>query len=178
MQTLLSERLRLRPLVPADAAFILALLNDPAWLQFIGDRSVHNLEDARYFISSGPQLMYTEQGHGMLLVETLEQGSALGLCGLLKREYLDCPDLGFAFMPEYRGKGYAAEASIAVLKNAQSDYSQIAGMTALGNQASITLLEKLGFEFRDIIKMDRDDPGTRLYIRSTTGQAVSGPYAI
>lgn len=169
---MLSERLRLRPLVLADAAFILGLVNDPDWLKYIGDRGVHNPEDARQFIINGPQRMYAEQGHGMLLVETLEHGSPIGLCGLLKREYLDFPDLGFAFMPEHRGKGYAVEASIAVLKNAQSDFRKIAGMTALDNQASINLLEKLGFGFSEIIKMDKHDPGTRLYIRGTTEQEV------
>ena len=163
---LLTERLRLRPLVLADAPFILCLVNDPHWIKFIGDRGVSNLEDARQFIINGPQRMYAELGHGMLLVETLEHGSAIGLCGLLKREYLDCPDLGFAFMPEYRGKGYAEEASIGVLEDAKAVFSKIAATTALDNRPSITLLGKLGFEFSKIIQLNKDDPGTRLFMRS------------
>jgi ribosomal-protein-alanine N-acetyltransferase len=170
LSSLLSERLCLRPLILADAAFILRLVNDPDWLQFIGDRGVHNLEDARQFIINGPQRMYAEQGHGMLLVETREHGSPIGLCGLLKRVYLDCPDLGFAFMPAYRGKGYAAEAAIAILNSASSDFINIGAMTALDNQPSITLLEKLGFAFREIIKVDANDPGTRVFMRSKTSR--------
>jgi ribosomal-protein-alanine N-acetyltransferase len=146
------------------------LVNDPQWLQFIGDRGVHDIKDARQFIIEGPQRMYTQYGHGMLLVESLEHGTPMGLCGLLKREYLNWPDLGFAFMPEYRGKGYAAEASIAVLNKAESDYRHIAGMSSLDNQASIGLLKTLGFEFREIIKMNPEDPGTGLFIRGPISQ--------
>jgi RimJ/RimL family protein N-acetyltransferase len=165
LQTLTSERLKLRPLVLADAGFVLGLVNDPDWLKYIGDREVHDLDDARKFIVDGPQAMYQEYGLGMLLVETLERSAPIGLCGLLKREFLEYPDLGFAFMPAYRGMGYAAEASNVILNNAQPDFSQIAAMTALDNPPSITLLEKLGFEFSKIIQIGEDDMGTRLFIR-------------
>ena len=146
MQVLNTPRLRLRPLVDEDAGFILNLVNDADWLRFIGDKGVHNLADARRYIHQGPHAMYQHQ-LGLLLVEGRTDAQALGLCGLLQRDYLPMADLGFAYLPEARGQGIGYEAAQAVLAHAfnQQGHSAVAALTALDNQASIGLLSKLGF---------------------------------
>ena len=114
MQVLETDRLDLRWLEAGDAPFILKLLNERAFLEFIGDKGVRNLADARGYIKEGPGASYAEHGFGLNCV-TLKKGTAIGICGLLKRPALDDPDLGFAFLEDYWGRGYAYEAAKAAL---------------------------------------------------------------
>ena len=162
---IVSERLHLRTILFDDAPFILSLLNDSDFLVHIGDKNVHNLAQARDYIASGPHIMQATHGFSLLLVETLGEAVPLGMCGLLKRDSLECPDLGFAFMPEYRGQGFAYEASQAVLDDAKTRLKlpKVAAITARDNSPSMSLLEKLGFKFSKVIQLDQNDPGTRLF---------------
>lgn len=166
MIVLETDRLRLRWLTPDDAAFVLELLNDPAWLQFIGDRGVHTLDEARVYIQSGPVAMYLREGFGLYLAERKTDGAAMGLCGLVKRAGLDDVDLGFAFLPAFRGHGYAYEAAAAVLAHANDDLGlpRLAAITSMDNHASIRLLEKLGFQFERLMHLPGDDEAVRLFI--------------
>ena len=115
MNLIETERLILREFSEADAPFVLALVNDPAWIKFIGDRGVRSLDDARIYIAERLQKSYQEFGFGMWLVERKEFGAPIGMCGLLKRDYLADLDIGFGFMPAFRGQGYALESACAVL---------------------------------------------------------------
>ena len=112
---LATERLTLRRFTVADAPFTLALLNDPAWLEFIGDKGVRTLEDARDYLRNGPIAMYEREGFGLYLVLRKRGGVPIGMCGLIKRASLADVDVGFAFLPDHRGQGYAHEATAAVL---------------------------------------------------------------
>jgi RimJ/RimL family protein N-acetyltransferase len=158
-------RLRLRRLEEDDAPFIFELVNDPDWLRFIGDRNVHSLEDARGYIRKGPLASYQRHGYGLYLVELRETGQPLGMCGLIRRDTLDHPDLGFAFLPRFRGAGYAREAARATLDHARRSLSlgPLLAITSLHNERSIALLEKLGFVFEQIIRMPNDQEELRLF---------------
>ena len=101
MKTLVTDRLIIRRMSTTDADFMLALLNEPSWLRFIGDRGVRTREDAQAYILQGPVAMYERLGFGFCLVQSRESAHPLGICGLTKREYLDSPDLGFAFVPQH-----------------------------------------------------------------------------
>jgi RimJ/RimL family protein N-acetyltransferase len=144
-----SERLRLRPLGAADAAFVLRLLNDPDWLRYIGDRGVRTLEDAERYIADGPVAMYGQHGFGILAVEAKEEPAPIGICGLLKRETLPDVDIGFAFLPEFRGRGYALEAARATLSWARDGLglARVIAITAADNVRSRALLEKIGLRY-------------------------------
>jgi [ribosomal protein S5]-alanine N-acetyltransferase len=164
-QELLGTRIRLRPLLETDASFIFTLVNDPAWLEFIGDRGVHNQADAQAFITQGPQAMYAKCGLGLLLVEQRVDGQPIGLCGLLQRDNLSIPDLGFAFLSEKRGQGFALEAAQIVLHYAfdELNLASVAAITAVYNPASQGLLKRLGFVFVSMHHMNEQDPGSHLY---------------
>ena len=141
-----TERLRLRPFHESDAPMVLELLNDPAWLRFIGDRKVRSLDDARDYVrklSGG----YERNGFGLYLVERKDDREPLGMCGLVKRDTLRDPDLGFAFLARHRGAGYAEEAARATLLHAKSDLRlpRLAAVATPDNQRSARLLERLGF---------------------------------
>lgn len=154
-----TERLVLRHFNRDDAAFILRLLNEPAWLEHIGDRGVRTLEDARNYIQKGPVEMYGRLGFGLFLVELKEGAVPLGLCGLIKREGLDHVDIGFAFLAEHRGKGYAFESASAVMSWARDvlRLPKVLAITSQGNSASGRLLEKLGFRYKGLVHLGGED---------------------
>lgn len=154
--TLHTARLAIRPFSEDDAAFILALVNDADWLRFIGDKGVHNLDDARRYLRDGPLAMYARCGHGLCCIERRSDGAPLGMCGLLKRDSLDDIDLGYALLPAARGQGYAAEAAAAVLAFgfATLGVPRIVAITALDNQASAHVLEGVGMRFERVLEGD------------------------
>lgn len=144
-----TSRLDLRWLTLDDAAFILALINDPDWIRFIGDKSVTNLDAARGYLEAGPLAMYRRLGFGLNRVALKTDDTAIGICGVLQRETLAEPDLGFAFLPEFRRHGYALEAAQAILEHASKvmGLSRVAAILSPQNTASAGLLENLGFNF-------------------------------
>lgn len=154
--TLETRRLRIRELAPADAPFILTLLNDPDFLRNIGDRNVRTLEDARRYIEAGPMASYARHGFGLCHVELRASGEAIGICGVLKRDELPGPDLGFAFLPAHRSQGYALESATAVLSHAREvlRLPRLLAIVNPDNAASIRLLEKLGFGFERMIQLN------------------------
>lgn len=149
LEVLKTERLLLRPFTPEDSEFILKLLNEPSFLQHIGDKGVRNQEQALGYLLEGPIRSYGLHGHGLMCVERRETGLPLGMCGLLRRKPDQDPDLGYAFLPDAWGKGYASEAATAVLESGVSclGFSKILALVAPGNARSIQLLQKLGFTF-------------------------------
>jgi RimJ/RimL family protein N-acetyltransferase len=154
-----TDRLTLRRLVPEDAPFILALLNQPSFIQFIGDRGVRNLEDARRYIETGPLASYARHGYGLFLTLRTDGQVPIGLCGLLRRDTLDDPDVGYAFLPEHWSQGYAYEAAVATLDYGRRvlGLGRIVAITAPENYRSIKLLEKLGLTFERMVRLSPDD---------------------
>lgn len=165
MLVLKTERLILRHFnVDDDAPFILTLLNEPSFLQYIGDKKVRTIEGARQYLSDGPLASYERHGFGLYLVELKDSNTAIGMCGLLKREELPDPDIGFAFVPEFWNRGYAFEAAGAVMNYARErlKLDRLLAIVNPDNYASIKLLERLGFEFAGM----RDNGQTKLYAAS------------
>ncbi|TWI64437.1 RimJ/RimL family protein N-acetyltransferase [Pseudoduganella lurida] len=149
MKILETERLLLRTLATSDAAFFLALVNEPSWLANIGDKNIRTLEAASAHILSGPMQMQRRLGHSLYLVERKGDGMPLGLCGLIRREALPDTDIGYALAPRHWGQGYAFEAAAGVVRHARSvlGLRRLFGITDPGNAASIALLHKLGMQF-------------------------------
>jgi RimJ/RimL family protein N-acetyltransferase len=157
----------------ADAAFILELLNDAAFLRFIGDKGVRTEDDAVRYVETGPRASYERHGFGLLLVVLRATGEAAGICGLLKRDALDHADLGFAFLERFRGQGLASEAAAAVLEHARGALrlDTLLAITSPDNEASMGLLGKLGFRFERMTRLTAGDPEARLFV-STAGGTV------
>jgi RimJ/RimL family protein N-acetyltransferase len=156
MSVLETERLTLREFVAGDAPFILALLNDPSWLRYIGDKGIRTLDDARAYIERVPAAMVARHGFGLYAVALKSDGTAVGMCGLIKRESLDDIDIGFAFLPQYRGAGYAREAAQAVLDDGRDrlGMTRVVAITMPDNRQSVRLLEQLGFMFERTVPAD------------------------
>ena len=144
-----TERLILRKFVVGDAAFMLQIMNDPTWLKYIGDRNVHSVRDAEEYLINGAMQSYEANGFGFYIVLLRESLEPIGTCGLAKRDFLDLPDFGFAFLPSYTGKGFAFEVAEASLTFAGDELGlkELLAITLPKNERSIRLLEKLGFSF-------------------------------
>ena len=154
-----TERLTLKEFSTTDAEFILILLNTPNWLKFIGDKNVHSIEDAKHYLADGPLKSYRENGFGLWLVLLKDSGKPIGICGLLKRDYLENADIGFALLPDYEGLGYGfemAKATIFYSRNALQLKSVVA-ITDANNTSSITLLNKLGLHFEKKVNSAEGD---------------------
>jgi RimJ/RimL family protein N-acetyltransferase len=171
-----TERTIVRHMAPADAPFICRLLNEPSWLENIGDRGVRTPEDAEKYIRTTAMATYETLGFGMYLVESRPDANALGIAGLVKRATLNEPDLGVAFLPEFCRMGYASEAATAVIAHAEGTLGipRLLAITTPGNQPAIRLIEKLGFRFERVARLAPEDRDLRLYARARS-RAPSGP---
>ena len=164
MNILETERLTLRQFTADDAPFILELVNEPSFIQNIGDRGVRSLEGAVKYIETGPVTSYARNGFGLYLVQLKESGESIGMCGLIKRETLDDVDIGYAFLPKFWSKGYAVEAALAVKEQGRSlGLKRLVAIVDPTNQGSIRVLEKLGMKFEKMIRLSADDIELKLF---------------
>jgi len=155
MPVLETERLSLREVEIADAAFMLDLLNSPGFLENIGDRGVRDEESARTFIEDRLRASYRENGFGMWLAEEKAGGAPVGIAGIVRREGLDLPDVGYAFLPKVWGRGYAQETAAAVVAYARDGLGlqRLAAITTPENFASMAVLRKIGFTLQGMIEL-------------------------
>ncbi|MGA2018933.1 MAG: GNAT family N-acetyltransferase [Opitutaceae bacterium] len=164
-----TPRLSLREISTADDEFIFALMNEPAYIQYIGDRGIRTLENARAYITDKFAASYAKFGFGLYLVELKERPVSIGICGLVKRDSLEHPDIGFALLREHCSRGFAFEAASAVLDYGFGalELKTVLGVTLADNKSSIRLLEKLGLKFQKMIRLPRMDRDNMLF--STEG---------
>ena len=160
-----TERLTLREFRAGDEEFVVRLVNTPGWLQFIGDRNIKNNDDAQNYLMSGPITSYVRFGFGLYLVQINETGKSIGMCGLIKRDAFEDADIGFAFLPEEAGKGYAYEAALATIKYAkeQLGLNRIIAITNINNERSINLLKKLGLHYEKKVWMQDENEELLLF---------------
>jgi RimJ/RimL family protein N-acetyltransferase len=160
-----TERLSLREVEEADWRFLLELLNSPKFLENIGDRGVRDEAQARAYIREKVIAGYRELGFGMWLAVQKSDGTPVGLAGLVKREGLDEPDVGYAFAPRAWGQGYAQEAAAAVLAHARGALGipRLAAITSPENFASMAVLRKVGFTFQRMIRLPGGERDSTYY---------------
>lgn len=160
-----TERLRLREIRPDDAPFLYDLLNSPDWIANIGDRKVHDLDAARRYAIYRIYLGYRKSGFGFYLLESKSDGQLVGMCGLVKRDFLDDVDIGYALLPQYYGHGYAVEAASAILLFAKEELKlpRLAAITIESNKPSQRVLAKIGLRFERMIQVPGDDEELMLW---------------
>jgi RimJ/RimL family protein N-acetyltransferase len=159
-----TSRLDLRELDFSDAEFILELLNEAGFIRFIGDKGVRTLADARDYLRQGPMDSYARNGFG-LYAACLRDGTPIGICGLVKREGLSDPDVGFALLSRYWSCGYGVESAAAVLAYARNTLhiKRVVAITSPDNWSSIAVLEKIGLKFERMIRLVDHSPELKLF---------------
>lgn len=166
MIPIFTDRLIIREQSEADAPFILQLMNTEGWLTNIGDRNVHTVEDAAAYIRNGALKSYAEHGFGFFLVALKDTGTPIGICGLAKRPALEHADIGFAFMPQYNGRGYAYESAACIMELAKNTFglTTICAITLPQNTPSIKLLTRLGLTEKGTFIFPGDDEELLLFV--------------
>ena len=158
----------MRRLTLDDADLMFAIWNDPAFVKHVGDRGIRTLADARDALLAGAFRLYEEFGYGPYRVALTANDTAIGTCGLFRRAGFEDPDIGYALLPEFCGRGFAYESASAVLEHARTDL-QLARITAFvssENTASIALTEKLGLRFERTTRLAGEDEDVSLYSMS------------
>jgi [ribosomal protein S5]-alanine N-acetyltransferase len=167
-----TERLTLRELTQDDADFIVAQLNDPDFIRNVADRGVRTAEAARAYILKGPMASYRRHGFGLLLVQMKDSRTPIGICGLIKRDALDDVDIGFAFLPPYRSRGFALEAAMAIVGLARTlGLARIVAIVSPHNADSMRLLDKLGFRRERRIRLGDDAEELELFASTLAARA-------
>lgn len=165
-----TERLILSEWEPQDAPFILKLVNTPSWIQHIGDRNIKTPDDALDYIQRLQQ-HHLKHGYGFYALRLKAPQTSIGMCGIIRRDGLDDPDIGYALLPKFEGHGYMLEVSKAMLTYAQEklNMSRVVAITTAKNQRSINLLRKLNFDFEKEVILPDDDETLRLYALDFSG---------
>ena len=165
MNVIETERLNLREVTERDAPFILEILNDPDFMRFVADRGVRTLEDARRYVAERFVGSYRREGFGFWLVEPKDSGTPAGICGLIRRDTLPGIDVGYAFLPPFRARGYASEAAGAVVRYARETLGleRLYAIVNPDNSASVRVLEKLGMRFERMVRLSDDEPEIKLF---------------
>ena len=160
-----TARLAIRRLALGDAPFIRELVTEPGWLRHIGSRGVTDLDSARVYLRDGPLASYAAHGHGLYRVALRGTDTPVGICGLLRRDGLDAPDLGYAVLARHAGRGYATEAARATLAHAAADLgmSRVVAITGADNAASQRVLAKAGMRAAGTVELPGDAAPSRLY---------------
>ncbi len=163
-----SDRLTLHEMTLGDAGLMLAIWNDPAFVRHVGDRGIRTNEAAEEAMRQGILRLYEDYGYGPFRIALKDSGEAIGISGLFRRDGLDDPDIGYATLPDYCGKGYAYEAACAVIEHAKTvlGLERLIAIISPENAASIRLIGKLGFEFERMHRMPDDDHEVGIYGKS------------
>lgn len=166
MKILETERLILREIDAAgDAELMLQILNEPAFIEHVADRSVRTVEEASEFIRQRILPSYAEHGFGFYVVESKESGAPVGISGLVKRETMEDVDIGYSTLREYWGRGYAFEAASALMEHGRTVHRlpRIVGVAGVNNHASAKLLEKLGLRYTRMVQLPGYSDEGRLF---------------
>jgi [ribosomal protein S5]-alanine N-acetyltransferase len=144
-----TNRLTIQPATIDDAEFVLRLMNSEGWLKYIGDKNVHTIEEARDYLIV--RLVGYNHPHCGMYVIRLKDGTPIGTNSLLKRDFLDTVDIGYALLTEREGKGYATEATTEFLRYVMEDlgYQRVLAYAKKENYASFRILQKLGFAIKE-----------------------------
>lgn len=160
-----TERLTLERFTLEHASFLKELMNSPGWLQYIGDRGVYTVDAAERYIRERFMVAYVQYGYGFRAVRLKEGGQLIGGCGLIRRDGLPHPDIGFALLPEFAGRSYGYEMAMATLDNAREAFGlpRILGITLPANTRSIRLLERIGLQYEKMIQLPGDEEQLMLF---------------
>ena len=167
-----SKRLTMRKLTLDDAELMYAVWTDPAYIEQVADRGIRSVDDARHALQERALKLYAEFGYGPYRVALRDCDTAVGICGLFRRDGLLEPDIGYALLPEFYAQGYALEAAQRVLEHAEVDLGlrYVTAIVSPGNTRSVRLLQKLGLEFEKMMQLPGDDAELAKYGIDLTGR--------
>lgn len=137
-----------------DAEAVLKFNGNPLVTKYTGDAGmVTNIDDAYSVITNVWLKEYKQHGYGRWAVVDKASDKVIGFCGLKYIPEMAMPDIGYRFLPEFWGKGYATETAVATVDycREQLNITELFGDVMEQNTASVKLLKKLGLKFNGYI---------------------------
>jgi RimJ/RimL family protein N-acetyltransferase len=143
-----TKRLLLRTFTIDDAQLLYELNLDPEVIKYTYD-SMKNIDHAREVLEQIILPQYALYNHGRWAVHAKPGLEFIGWCGLKARPERNEIDLGYRFIKNAWGKGYATEAAYACIKYGfeKLNLQRIIGRAVPGNVASLNVLEKCGMVY-------------------------------
>jgi RimJ/RimL family protein N-acetyltransferase len=162
-----TPRLILRLLNKSDTAMIVELLNEKTFIDNIADKQVRTKDDALNYINNGPLAMQRDFGFSLYCCVRKSDGETIGISGMIKRDGIEHPEVGFAFFSRCCQQGYGFESAQAVIEHASKTLAieHLQAICNPDNNASIALLTRLGFSFNKNITLDENDKIVMLFDR-------------
>jgi RimJ/RimL family protein N-acetyltransferase len=160
-----TTNLILRPFTLDDAEAWLPLISLPEIIRYTGDTPTSSVEEAREILRSRPLRDYAVHGFGRMAVIEKASGRLVGFSGLKYVAELDEVDIGYRFLPDCWGKGYATESARAVMEQDAREHGarRIVGTVHPDNPASGRVLEKLGLRFERVLEADENGVAFKLF---------------
>jgi len=150
-----TERLLLREYTEADAPKFFELNSDPEVMRYVPDEPLKSVDQARQILISHPLVDYRQRGYGRWACILKCSGEHIGFCGPKYLKEIDDVDLGFRFVPSQWGKGLATEAALASIQYSFNELGldHIIGLAEPENRGSIRVLEKIGMQFTEMVRL-------------------------
>ena len=160
-----TERLILRPFTLDDAEAWLPLITLPEIIRYTGAPPVSTVDEAREILRARPLRDYAVHGYGRMAAIEKSSGRLVGFSGLKYLEDLGEVDVGYRFLPDCWGKGYATESARVLMEQGVREHGvkRIVGMVHPENAASSRVLEKLGLVYERPLELDGHGVAYRLY---------------
>ncbi len=152
--TLMTRRLRIRPLEVADAEALFVLKSDPSVTACYGQDPHPSVERTREWVSRNVE----EQQRGEVLhwvLELRDEGEIIGACCLWNfNDSRTCAEIGYELRPEFWRQGLMTEALSAIIDHAFGSlrFHRLEAVPLASNRASIGLLLKLGFRREGVLR--------------------------
>jgi RimJ/RimL family protein N-acetyltransferase len=160
-----TTNLILRRFTLDDAEAWLPLISLPEIIRYTGDTPASSVDEAREVLRTRPLCDYAVHGYGRMAVIEKASGRLVGFSGLKYVAELDEVDIGYRFLPDCWGKGYATENARAVMEQGAREHGihRVVGTVHPDNPASGRVLEKLGLRFKRVLEPDDDGVAFRLF---------------
>lgn len=143
-----TERLIIKDISGDEAKFYLELFNDPDWIKNINDKGLRTVEAVEDYIKNKVLKEFQNNGTGFFTIRLKNSKQPIGVSTLLFRDITQYYDVGYALMPNARGKGYAKEATLAMMEYTKLKLKApyVYAITKTDNMPSINLLKTIGFD--------------------------------
>jgi RimJ/RimL family protein N-acetyltransferase len=149
-----TPRLYLREFTLADVELLYTMHQDTAITRYTGDPLPWDSLAHTEKVLVEAILPQYKNGIGRWAVHIKETNEFIGWCGL--KQVDEEIDLGYRYMQQFWGYGYATEAAQAVLHwGIQQQLKNIIGRADVENVASVNVLKKIGMKFLEYYTDER-----------------------
>lgn len=162
MNNIKSERIQFRNFTKNDLKLIKSLYQSKAVMQNITNGIVFSDKRCQQQLELFLAHQLTDSKLGQWVAECKFTNKPIGIFLIKEFPNISEPGIGYSLLPEFWGMGFATEGSKELIKyfKGLNNNSKLCAITSLDHNASINVLEKIGFKFIKNISYDSPLDGT------------------